>query len=285
MDARFSKLREGRVFLAGRRIKRWQLVVLLVIGAVALSNLAESLSSSASNLPSWAWLFAIPLVVVLIFTGRKLQRTHRVRVEANRIDALREDVAYMHEALEFFQNHESQYDESMPSGIVAKKGENVIGVVSEVGLVETETLPSQFRGGSTGASFRLTDRLSVRQSAFRGRSIPGEEVPAVIDVGQFIVTDQRGVFVGTKQSREFAWDNLLSYDLAGITNDSAILYLPTSNRQKTSGVAADAKSIRQVHQRVAFGVAVAMSRKEQFLEHLRKEIAEAEAELAATVKS
>lgn len=226
-------------------------------------------------------LLALPVVDVLIFASRKWQQAHRVQSQIEHTEELRNEVQYLREAVQFFVTHESQYDESMPSGIVAKKNEHVVGVVSEVGLVEAKTMPSKFRDGSTGASVRLTDRLSVRQSGFRGRSIPGEEVSAVIDVGKFVITDQREVFLGEKQNREFQWDNLLAYEMNELGNVSAVLYLPVSNRQKTSGLAADLESIRQAHQRVAFGVAVAMERKDQFLDRLRNDIASAEADLAA----
>jgi len=256
------------------RLKRWQLVVMVLVGIVVFGNLSE-------RAPEWSTILVIPVVFALVFASRKWQKKYGSGSEANQLQTLRDEVQHLRDALAFFENHESQFDESLPNGIVAKKDEHVIGVVSEVGLVETKTTPSKFRGGSTGASLRLTDRLSVRQSGFRGRSIPGEEVPAVIDTGQFVVTDQRGVFLGSKQNREFQWDSLLAYELKDLNNDSAILHLPVSNRQKTSGLAADTVSMRQVHQRVAFGVAVAMSRKDQFIERLRKDIAEAEAELAA----
>jgi hypothetical protein len=257
----------GEEDLVVNRLKRWQLVAIVLVGIVVFGNLSE-------RAPEWSTILVIPVVVALVFASRKWQKKYGTGSEANQLQTLRDEVRHLRDALAFFENHESQFDELLPNGIVAKKDEHVIGVVSEVGLVETKTTPSKFRGGSTGASFRLTDRLSVRQSGFRGRSIPGEEVPAVIDTGQFVVTDQRGVFLGSKQNREFQWDSLLAYELKDLNNDSAILYLPVSNRQKTSGLAADTASMRQVHQRVAFGVAVAMSRKDQFIDRLRKDIAE-----------
>ncbi len=268
-----------------RRFKRWQVVLLVIVALVIMGNISEWWEANSIELPEWAWLLALPVIAALVVASKKWQQAHRVQVEIDKTEALRSEVQYLREAVQFFESHESQYDESMPSGIVAKKGEHVIGVVSEVGLVEAKTLPSKFRGGATGASFRLTDRLSVRQSGFRGRSIPGEEVSAVIDVGQFVITDQRGVFLGGKQNREFQWDNLLAYEMNELGKGSAVLYLPTSNRQKTSGLAADLESIRQVHQRVAFGVAVAMERKDQFLDRLRNDIAAAEAELAASISN
>jgi len=268
-----------------RRLKRWQLVVVVLIGFALLGNISEWVSANSVDLPAWSWVLAVPIVVGLYIVSKKWRQAHQAKSAVDQVEALRSEVQHLREALDFFQNHESQYDESMPNGIVAKRGEHIIGVVSEVGLVETKTTPSKFRGGATGASLRLTTRLSVRQSGIRGRSIPGEDVSTVIDVGQFVITDQRAVFLGAKQNREFQWDNLLAYEMESISKGSAILYLPVSNRQKTSAVAADEASIRQVHQRVAFGVAVAMSRKEQFLDRLRSDIVQAEAELASQTSS
>jgi hypothetical protein len=99
-----------------------------------------------------------------------------------------------------------------------------------------------------------------------------------------VITDRRAVFLGGKQTREFEWDDLLAFELRALDKKSAILYLPVSNRQKVSGVAADTGSMNHVHQRVAFGVAVATGRKDDFLNELVAAIAEAEAELAALAK-
>ena len=60
---------------------------------------------------------------------------------------------------------------------------------------------------------------------------------------------------------------------------NAILYLPVSNRQKVSGIASDLAAIEQVYQRVAFGVSVATGRKEEFINMLKAELSETEAEL------
>jgi hypothetical protein len=63
-----------------------------------------------------------------------------------------------------------------------------------------------------------------------------------------------------------------------------MLMLPVSNRQKVSGIAADTPSMNHVHQRVAFGVAVATGRKDAFLDGLVAAIAEAEADLRMLAK-
>jgi hypothetical protein len=197
----------------------------------------------------------------------------------NSAEAVQAEIVELRETLEFFANHETQFNEAAASGIVAKRGEHIVGVVSEVGLVESRKGPTQFSGGALGFSFRLTDRLAVRPSRFRGSATPGEEAPALIDSGRFVISDKRAVFIGGKQTREFDWDKVLAYELRALNKKSAIVYLPVSNRQKVSGIAADTAAMNHVYQRVAFGIAVATGRKDDFLNGLREAIAEAETEL------
>ena len=118
----------------------------------------------------------------------------------------------------------------------------------------------------------MTKRISVRQSGIRGQSIPGEESPTVVDQGTFVITDQRGMFVGQKESREFDWSKLLSYQYVELRKNACVLYLPTSGRQKVSGIGADEKTTRDVEQRVAFAVAVTTGRREAFINQIKDEL-------------
>lgn len=266
------------------KLKKWQwvllvLVVLYGIGSLAPDSTATSTTEPATTSPAWL-LLIFPILLLFIIIRRLRKRREKDATPAvTPADALRSEIEELKAAVDFFGKHEGQFDESEPSGIVARSDEHVIAVVSEVGLIESRRGPTQFRGGSTGVSFRLTKRISVRQSGMRGKAIPGEETPTIIDTGRFIVTDQRAVFVGSKQSREFDWDNLLSYEIQPLKRNNSIIYLPVSNRQKVSGVAADTASMESLFQRVAFGVAVATGRKDAFIETLKRELAEAEEEL------
>lgn len=247
------------------------------------SVIPDSSTSTTTESTSPAWLLLIVPIVLLVIIIRRLRirRGEGGTPTTTSLATLRDEIEELNAALDFFGNHEGQFDESEPSGIVAKRDEHVVAVVSEVGLIESRRGPTQFRGGSTGVSFRLTKRISVRQSGLRGRAIQGEESPTIVDSGRFIVTDKRAVFVGAKQSREFDWDKLLSYEIQSLNRNSSIIYLPVSNRQKVSGIAADTASMESLFQRVAFGVAVATGRKDAFIDALKRELAEAEEELKA----
>jgi len=263
-------------------LKKWHWVVLVMVSLSLIGSLLpEQQPAKDAETTSPAVLLWIPVVAFPVYLVLRSRKKKKEAVQAAKPSAekFRIEIKELTEVIEFFTNHEGQYNEAQPGGIIAKKGEHVIAIVSEVGLIESRRGPTEFKGGSSGVSYRLTKRVSVRKSGMRGTAIPGEETPTVIDQGKFIISDQRAIFVGTKQSREFEWDNLLSYDMQKLGKKNAILYLPVSNRKEVSGVASDILSIEHALQRVAFGVAVATGRKAEFLDALRTELREVEAEL------
>ena len=262
--------------------KKWQWALLVVSALVLLGNiLPEQKPKEGAETTSPAVLLWIPVVVLPVYLIIRSRKKKKIAVEASKpsVEKFRIQIQEIIESIDFFSNHENQFNEAERGGVVAKNGEHIIAVVSDVGLVESRRGPTEFKGGSSGVSFRLTDRVSVRKSGLRGTATPGEETPTVIDQGKFIVSDRRAIFVGNKQSREFDWDNILSYDLQKVGKKNAIIYLPVSNRQKVSGISSDLASTELVLQRIAFGVAVATGRKTEFLEMLKKELSEVKSEL------
>lgn len=264
------------------KLKKWQWTLLVVSALVLLGNiLPEQKPKEGAETMSPAVLLWIPVLVLPVYLVIRSRKRKKIALEAAKPSAekFRVQIQEIIEKIDFFTNHENQFNVAEQGGVVAKKDEHIIAVVSDVGLIESRRGPTEFKGGSSGVSFRLTDRVSVRKSGMRGTATPGEETPTVIDQGKFIVSDKRAIFVGSKQSREFDWDNILSYDLQRVGKKNAIIYLPVSNRQKVSGVSSDLASTELVLQRIAFGVAVATGRKAEFLEMLKKELSEVESEL------
>ena len=264
------------------KLKKWHWVVIVLVAMSIIGNLLpEQKPVEGAETTSPAVLLWIPVIALLIYLVLRSRKRKKAAIKAAEpsVEKFQKEVNELKEAIEFFLNHENQYNEAQPGGIIAKKDEHVIAIVSEVGLIESRRGPTEFKGGSTGVSFRLTKRVSVRKSGMRGTATAGEETPTVIDQGKFVISDQRAIFVGNKQSREFEWNNLLSYDMQMLGKKNAILYLPVSNRQKVSGIASDLAAIEQVHQRVAFGVSVATGRKDDFINMLKAELSEMEAEL------
>ena len=57
-----------------------------------------------------------------------------------------------------------------------------------------------------------TKSMRYRVGQTKGTLVAGEETPTVIDQGSVTVTTTRAVFVGSKQTREWAWAKLVSVE-------------------------------------------------------------------------
>ena len=118
--------------------------------------------------------------------------------------------------------------------LVLHKGERAIYSLDDVGLVESRRGPGHWQGASQGISVRVpgTKSMRYRVGQTKGTLVAGEEAPTVIDQGAITVTTIRAVFVGSKQTREWAWAKLVSVE----HDDPGWLAIAVSNRQKVSGV-------------------------------------------------
>jgi hypothetical protein len=112
--------------------------------------------------------------------------------------------------------------------------------------------------------------MRYRIGATRGQFMAGEERPTPIDEGTFVVSSERAVFIGAKQTREWAWSKLL-----GVihSDDAPWTSIAVSNRQKTSGVLYD----KQNEEQVRFALDLAIARAEGTAASL---IAQLESELS-----
>jgi hypothetical protein len=157
------------------------------------------------------------------------------------------EIVDLNERITFYSTYKQQpVDASSDSGIVLQADEHAIAIASEVGLIES-------------------------------RKSDGVAEPVLVDEGKFLVTDQRGVFIGNNETREFVWSKLVSHQAEPLAS-AMVLYLSLSNRQKVSGIGMDAKSVKDVQQRIEFAVAVGLEREAQFLAKLKTQIAALEVE-------
>jgi len=115
----------------------------------------------------------------------------------------------------------------------------------------------------------LLATLSVVGLIENNQTADGAE-PELLDEGEFIVTTVRGVFVGKSVTYDFQWSKLVSHKTEPLMNN-VVVYLPVSNRQKIYGIAADSAGIPNMQRRLAFGVAVALGRNEQYVDGLKAE--------------
>lgn len=186
------------------------------------------------------------------------------------------EVTQLQQTIAACLNYRDLVDEAAGgTAIIPKKGEEIIFTLRGAGLVESRRSAGQYVGGSQGVSFRVAKGVSYRVGAQKGTYQPGPEVPVVIDNGVFVVTNQRGVFVGSKQNREFAWSKLVSVNREWTPNGQAqVIYLPVSNRQKVSGICATPDIAARIHPRIEFGVALHHDRGDEFIGRLRGDLTE-----------
>lgn len=142
-----------------------------------------------------------------------------------------------------------------PDGLIPlmlKAGEQVFTIAQGAGLVEPRRLPGQWVGRSQGVSVRIAKGLTYRVGANRGTYQQGAEVPTAIDFGTITVTNQRVVFQGAKQTREWLYSKMLGFQH---DPDAPVTYLQVSNRQKTSGFLYDEANAPKVRLRLAVALA------------------------------
>jgi hypothetical protein len=120
-------------------------------------------------------------------------------------------------------------------------------------LLEPRRQPGHYTGGYSGFSFKITTGVRYHVGGTRGTYQPGPEVATVIDSGTITITNQRVVFRGTKQTREWAFAKLLGWSH---DDPHPITYLQVSNRQKTSGFGYQADHAPLVRFRLAWAMAL-----------------------------
>jgi hypothetical protein len=139
-------------------------------------------------------------------------------------------------------------------------------------LVEPRKQAGHWQGASQGVSLHIpgTKSMRYRVGATRGTFQPGAEVPSPIDEGQFTVTTLRAVFVGAKQTREWAWAKLIGVQHQA---DAPWTAIAVSNRQKTSGIAYDAEHADLMRFWIDLAVARATGTDDELVDAIRAEIA------------
>jgi hypothetical protein len=150
-------------------------------------------------------------------------------------------------------------------------GERVFLTMAGVALIEPRRLPGTWQGGYSGFSFRVARGVRWHVGGTRGHTVPGAEVPTPIDTGQASITNQRVVFQGAKQAREWLFAKLIGYQHDPNLPWTAI---QVSNRQKVSGLLYDREHAEEVHFRLALALA-----------HFHDDVAGLMAQLTADVQA
>lgn len=103
-----------------------------------------------------------------------------------------------------------------------------------VELREYRSGGSSYKGGYAGGNLSLTQGFSVSAGGNRGRLTHDEEESTTVDVGTAIFTNQRVVFSGPKQTREWELAKLLNIDVG---ENGFVVSISASNSQRTNALA------------------------------------------------
>jgi len=185
----------------------------------------------------------------------------------------KETIDNLHYEIAILEQYENLFDENKSTDFVAQDGEQVVCSVAGVILVETTKGQATFVGGSSGVSYRLTKRISVRSSSFRGTRVEGQEKPTEIDRGTFWITTSRAVFIGTKTNREFLFTKILGFRKETVNHLLTVLYITVNNRGKVSGIACDLKNLDESARRLALALAISRDSRESVLQQKKSELA------------
>jgi hypothetical protein len=93
-----------------------------------------------------------------------------------------------------------------------KKGEEtVLALPDGISLYE-ERVRHEYKGGSSGFSFRIAKGISYRVGAFKGERVPITE-QKLLDVGAFVLTNKRVIFSGPNKSTSFPVGKVINIEV------------------------------------------------------------------------
>jgi Protein of unknown function (DUF2510) len=148
-------------------------------------------------------------------------------------------------------------------------------------LVEPRRGAGHWEGRSQGVSVHVpgTKSMRYRVGSNRGTFVQGDERPTPIDKGTFVITNQRAVFIGAKQTREWAWSKLIGFTHA---TDVPWTSIAVSNRQKNSGVLYDTATEDQLRFMLDLAVARAAGEGDALISQLQAEFEALPTRVSAT---
>ena len=120
---------------------------------------------------------------------------------------------------------------------------------------------------------RVAKGMRVRAGQTRGHMVPGAETETQIDTGSAVLTNTRIVFSGSRQTREWKFDNLLGRNLVA-NRQMSWIELPVSNRQKMSALSFPKAQAEAVTSAVELALLFHGGQQAPLVKELRRKLAE-----------
>ena len=174
----------------------------------------------------------------------------RARRDLEKWQAEYDDITATLEAVRAFRGVDAA--KAMQHGVILGREERLYLLIEDASCIEPRRAPGSYQSGSRGTSIRVAKGVSFWVGASRGTFVPGPENPTVIDIGSVSITNQRVLFRGPKQSREWQFAKLTGVQHSP---DGSWTALPVTNREKTSGIGYGAEIADDVRLRLQLAIA------------------------------
>ena len=91
-----------------------------------------------------------------------------------------------------------------------KPGEFAIAHLQGAAYIETVKAPTRYSGGYGGVSFPIFGRVRLNTGRMGGTIVQGAESISNTDSGNALITNTRIMFAGTKRTKEWRFDKMMS---------------------------------------------------------------------------
>jgi hypothetical protein len=166
-----------------------------------------------------------------------------------------------------------QFTDMGDYGFMLKKGEFAVAYL-QVGYLENVRAPTQYSGGYGGVSFPIFGKVRLNTGKTGGKITQGAESINVTDQGPLLITNQRIMFAGTKRSREWRFDKMMS---CSHSPEGTTIFAMTG-AAKPTGIAYGKKAATEVQFRIELASAIALDTLDRYEAELVAEQKQLEAD-------
>lgn len=103
-----------------------------------------------------------------------------------------------------------QFTDDNDYGFMLKPGEFAIAHLQGAAYIETVKAPTRYSGGYGGVSFPIFGRVRLNTGRMGGKIVQGSESISSTDSGNALITNTRVMFAGTKRTKEWRFDKMMS---------------------------------------------------------------------------
>ncbi|MPX18304.1 hypothetical protein CPI31_01540 [Moraxella catarrhalis] len=119
--------------------------------------------------------------------------------------------------------------EAYTSAIILRRGE-IAHFVIPAQLLEERVISRGYKGGSQGVSIRIAKGITYRVGQNRGKLV-SEKGTIPVDSGDFVITNRRLIFTGTKKSFSYDYKKLLAWN---VYSDGILLNIDNASSRMLS---------------------------------------------------